>query len=107
MEKKNLYKESTKQDLYHLKMLQRSKILKMKLLTLFVMALRKDFRLAYRILITFFLLIPVNLLLLLAYLVRANPTSLTKWLSDITVTIIGRRLLHHQKMRQRIYMLIN
>ena len=105
MAKKNFHKELHKQDPYLLRMLLRSEILRMRLLTLFVMALRKDIKLAYPILMTYLALIPANSLLSLVYLVPVNLTSLTKWLSDIIVTTTGERLLRHQKTRLRIYML--
>ena len=105
--KENWYSVLPPRDPYHSKMLQHSRILKMRLLTLSVMALRKDIKLVYPILMTYFLLIPVNLLLSLVYLVAVNQTSLIKWLSDIIVTTVGRRLLRRQRMRRRIFMLTN
>ena len=60
-----------------------------------------------QILMTYFLLIPVNLLRSLVYLVVVNQTLLIRWLSDTIVTTVGKLLLHHQRMHRRIYMLTN
>jgi 5S rRNA maturation endonuclease (ribonuclease M5) len=66
-------------DRYRLRMLQRSVILKMKLLTLLRMALSRDIKLAYQILMTYFQLTLVNLLLSLASLVPVRVTLSIKW----------------------------
>src|SRR5210317_475188 len=107
MDQKNWQSVLPELDRYRLRMLQRSVILKMKLLTLLRMALSRDTKLALKILMIYFRLILVNLLLSLASLVPARVTLSIKWLLGITQTMAGKQRLLAQKMRQHIYTLIN
>jgi len=80
MEKKNYKSVLQQQDQYRLRTLQRSKTLKMKSQTLFVMALRKDIKSVLVTLTKYSQRIPVSLSLLLGYLVAVSLILLTRWL---------------------------
>ena len=105
MEKKNYRSVLQGQNLYRWRMLQRSGILKTKLQTLYVMALRQGFKSVWITLMTSFQLIPVNLLLSLVYLVPVSVILSTKWLLDTTRSTAGKQLMLRLKMYQPFYTL--
>src|SRR6056300_373616 len=107
MEKKNWQSVLPKHDLSHLKMSQRSKILKAKLPTLLRMISNPGFKLDYQISMTYFQLTLVNLLLSLEYRVLGNQTLSIKWLSDIMRIMDGKQLSLRLKMLRLISMHIN
>ena len=105
MEKKNYHSVLQEQNLYRWRMLLLSGILKTKLPTLYVMALRQGFKSGWITLMTSFQLIPVNLLLSLAYLLPGKVILSTRWLLDITKSTAGKQLMLRLKMYQPFYTL--
>src|SRR5210317_800692 len=99
MENKNWQSVYRQQNQYRLKMLRHSGILKAKLLTLLKMALRKDIRLGFKILMIYFQLTRVNLLRSLAFHPLAKAILSTKWSLDTMEITAGKQLLLHRKMR--------
>ena len=75
----------------------------MNLKTLLKMDLSPDFKSDLKTLILFSVLTPVSLLLLPAYLALGSLTLLTRWLWDITNSMVGRLRMQVLKTNQCIY----